>query len=68
MPYVPDWEPLAAALKRVMATGATDDDAKLDICRAVADRKVSVRVTVTRSYYQGMGGMVLSGGNVDVPG
>ena len=67
MPYVPDWEPLAAALKRVMASGATDDDAKLDICRAVADRKVGVRVTVARSNDQAMGGMVLSGGNVDVP-
>jgi hypothetical protein len=67
MRYVPDWEPLAAALKRVMATGATDDDAKLDICRAVADQKVSIRVTVTHSYDHAMGGKVLSGGNVDVP-
>ena len=51
MPYVPDWQPLAAALERVMATGATEDNAKLDICRAVADQKIDVRVRIAASEY-----------------
>jgi hypothetical protein len=67
MSYVPDWESLAAKLKRVMETGASEEEAKLDICRAVADRKIRVRVRVAPSNSHSMGGMVLSGGNVDVP-
>ena len=66
MPYVPDWQPLAAALERVMATGATEDNAKLDICRAVADRKIDVRVRIAASEYN-LGGRSFSDGNVGVP-
>ena len=66
MPYVPDWQPLAAALERVMATGATEDNAKLDICRAVADQKIDVRVRIAASEYD-LGGRSFSDGNVGVP-
>jgi hypothetical protein len=59
--YVPDWEPLADALKRVMAAGISEDQAKPDLCNAVADRKICVRVTLARR------GQVFSGGNVGVP-
>jgi hypothetical protein len=47
MRYTPDFEPLADALKRVMASGLSEDQAKLDICGAVADGKVDVRVRVS---------------------
>jgi hypothetical protein len=46
MTYVPDWERLSDALKRVMAAGVSEDDAKSDISGAIADRKIRVRLKV----------------------
>jgi hypothetical protein len=66
MPYVADWEPLAEALKRVMATGANEHQAKADICNAVADRKIAVRVLVDDSE-RDVGGQTLPVPNIGVP-
>jgi hypothetical protein len=33
--YTPDWESLAGALERVMATGIIEDEAKIDLRRAL---------------------------------
>jgi hypothetical protein len=46
MTYVPDWERLFDALKRVIAAGVSADEAKLAICHAIADRKIQVRLTL----------------------
>jgi hypothetical protein len=46
MTYVPDWERLSDALKRVMAAGVSEDEAKSDISGAIADRKIRVRLAV----------------------
>jgi hypothetical protein len=46
MTYVPDWERLSDALKRVMAAGVSEDAAKSDISGAIADRKIRVRLKV----------------------
>jgi hypothetical protein len=40
----PEWELLADALTRVVASGIAERDAPLAICNAIADRSVSVRV------------------------
>jgi hypothetical protein len=64
--YTPDWEPLAVALKRVIAAGASEDEAKLNLCGAVADQKIRVRVRIAKSD-RGRGGQVFFGGNVGVP-
>ena len=66
MAYTPDWEPLEDALKRVMAIGATEDQAKKDLCLAVADKKIRVRAKIAASDPE-LGGGVFSGDWVRVP-
>jgi hypothetical protein len=46
VPYVPEWEPLADAVKRIVGPGVLEDQARLDLCRAIADAKISIRVTI----------------------
>ena len=46
MAYVPDWERLSDVLKRVVAAGVSKDEGKLDISRAIAERKIRARLTV----------------------
>lgn len=61
MAYTPDWLPLADALQRLMARGVGEAEAKTDLCCAVADKKIDVRVRIART------GKVFSDGNVRVP-
>jgi hypothetical protein len=49
--YTSDWEPLAGALKLVMEAGIDEDEAKRDLCCAVADGKIRVRVRAAESDY-----------------
>lgn len=64
MAYTPEWEPLADALERVIATGVGEDEVKVDLCRAVADRKIRIRVRVAARAGRGE---VFANGNVEVP-
>jgi hypothetical protein len=49
MAYVPAWERLSAAIIRVMAAaGLSKDQAKADICRAIADGAVKIRGKLER--------------------
>jgi len=65
MAYTPDWEPLGDALKRVIAAGASEGDGKADLCRAVADKKIAVRVRIAANDF--MRGCVFTGRNIGVP-
>jgi hypothetical protein len=64
--YTPDWEPLADALTRVIATGLNEDEAKTDICSAMADRKVNVQVRVAENE-RGLPRKFFEGFRVGVP-
>jgi hypothetical protein len=64
--YTPDWEPIADALKRVMTIGVSEDEAKLDLCRAMADRKIKVKVRIAQNA-DSFRGETFSGRNVGVP-
>jgi hypothetical protein len=43
MAYVPDWETLSRALKRIAHDGGDLEDLKADLCNAMGDRKIRVR-------------------------
>ena len=50
MRYVQDWAPLAEARRMVESSGLSKDEAELDICNALADRKISIRSEVIEVY------------------
>jgi hypothetical protein len=63
--YTPVWEPLAEALKRVKATGLEEDEAKADLCNAMADGKINVRVRIAAK--DTLRGKFFTGSNIRVP-
>lgn len=66
MPYLPSWEKLADALKRVESFGTTTETAKVEICQAIADRNIPVRVVVATADHA-VGGKTVQGSNLNVP-
>jgi hypothetical protein len=50
-----------------MATGANEHQAKLDICRAVADRNIAMKVHLHADPTRQLGETVLNGINLSVP-
>jgi hypothetical protein len=71
-PYEPDWERLPEAVKRVVATSVTEDQAKQAICTAIADRKIKVRFSIASevggaSFGDHVVGTVRGGGDVEIP-
>jgi hypothetical protein len=49
MAYVPDWERLSDALSRVVAAGLSKPEAQRDICRAIVDRKIRIRLQAAKA-------------------
>jgi hypothetical protein len=49
MAYLPDWERLSDALSRVVAAGLSRPEAQRDICRAIADRKIRIRLQAAKA-------------------
>jgi hypothetical protein len=70
--YVPDWERLPDAVDRIMASGMKESEAKLDLCRAISDRKIKVRFRVAKEEgselsFETVEGTVRKGRDVDIP-
>jgi len=42
--YTPEWEPIGEALKRLVASGMSEREAKRDLCRAIAEGAIDFRV------------------------
>ena len=66
MAYVPRWMGLAVALESAMETGASKPEAMAEVCAAIADRAVGVRVLIDKSVSD-VGGKTLEGRLVGVP-
>ena len=49
MSYVPDWEALAHAMKRLLEAGRSLDEAKAGLVWAIADRKIRIRFEIGES-------------------
>jgi hypothetical protein len=64
--YAFDWESLANALGRVVAIHGDAEQVQTAICGAIADKKVDVRVTISRVDHL-HGGRTFGIDNVDVP-
>ncbi len=67
--YGPPWERLPDAVNRVMATGLSEAEAKSDLCRAISDRAVKIRLQPGKNPITGMTshGTVLDGEDVEIP-
>jgi hypothetical protein len=70
--YIPDWERMLDAAKRVMATGLKEGEAKLDLCHAISDRKIKIRFLVAKeegfgTIHEIVQGTVRQGSDVDIP-
>ena len=65
MRYTPTWEPIAEALERVVATGLSKSDAQRDLCRAIADRGIAIRIHLTANH--GLPARAISGSSLEIP-
>jgi hypothetical protein len=69
MPYVGAWERLSSAVKRLTTvTGLSTDQVQADICSAIADRAIKVRVKL-KKHVNGVAtaSVVLDGEDVQIP-
>jgi hypothetical protein len=68
-PYVPAWERLPDAIKRVTAGGRPKDQAQTELCQAIADRTVKIRGKLERhtTRHLSASDTVLQGTDFQVP-
>jgi len=51
--YISSWERIAEALGRVIATGLTESEAKRQLCAAIADKTIDVRLILAADTQRG---------------
>lgn len=56
MSYVPEWEPIVLAVCRLVTMGMSEEDAKIDLCHAISDRRLSLRALFggDGDYFEGV--------------
>jgi hypothetical protein len=65
--YIPVWETLAHALRRLIAAGSTESGAKRDLCDAIADRAISVQLVLAADARLNQPELAVSIAHFDVP-
>jgi len=56
MSYVPKWEPIILAVRRLISIGISEEHAKIDLCHAISDRRLALRALVGGDgvYFEGV--------------
>ena len=65
--YIPEWETIADALRRLIAAGSTVSGAKRDLCDAIADKAISVQLILAPDARLNQPELVVSVAHFDVP-
>jgi hypothetical protein len=65
--YIPVWETLADALRRLIAAGSTESGAKRDLCDAIADQAISVQLVFAADARLNLPELAVSAADFDVP-
>ncbi len=67
MAYTPEWEPIGEALKRLVASGMSEREAKRDLCRAIAEGAIDFRVHLSADPNRHSPPIIVRAAEVDVP-
>jgi hypothetical protein len=65
--YTPDWESIRKAADRIATAGNPKTQAKSDLCLAISDRKIAVRLYVVSPPSLGLRKQLLESSMLDVP-
>jgi hypothetical protein len=65
--YTPIWETLAEALSRLVSAGSTVQEAKFDLCRAIADGAIEIRLLLAEDPKRHLSASAVSSEGLDVP-
>jgi hypothetical protein len=65
--YTSTWEPINEALQRVVAAGLSEKQVKRDLCRAIADYKIEIRLHLAADRSRGLPPKVLSPPALEIP-
>ena len=66
MTYEPDWESLQQSLTRLVSIGLDEQQVKIDLCNAVADEKIKLRIFLSDEDEE-LPGICLCGKEIGVP-
>jgi hypothetical protein len=64
---MPTWEPINQALQRIAAAGLSKKQAQRDLCLAMADGKIAVRVHLAADHSRGLPPKALSSPVLEIP-
>ena len=65
--YIPLWETLAAALHRVVAAGSKESEAKRDLCSAMVNKAITIRLVLAADERRNLPELPASGAEFDLP-
>jgi hypothetical protein len=65
--YTPEWEAIGNALKRLAASAVSESEAKRDLCSAISDGAIAIRVRLAADRYRCLPASVIPGSDLPLP-